>query len=268
VALASAGFAIGSQQDDGSAGAAGSEGPGAGERVIHFRGGPGGPGGPGARFGDLAERLGVSEADLRKALEELRPAGDPKDELAAALAQSLNLDQAKVEEALAGLHGSHERRHEEARGEFAAALAEELGLEAGAVEAALDKVKPGPPRRPRPGRRLPRPPRPDALIGDLAAELGVSRVKLRAALRAVRPDIGPGRGHGGPGPGHRGPGGPGGPRGMLADELADALGVEADAVEQALEDFHDAKRADFVKKLAEKLGIEEDKVEEALPPRP
>ncbi|HEX8083168.1 MAG TPA: Clp protease N-terminal domain-containing protein [Solirubrobacteraceae bacterium] len=262
VAVASAAFALGSQSGDGSAAAARDGGSTENARFVH-RGGPGGPG-----LSALADRLGVSEAKLREALDSLRPSGDPadhEDELAAALAKSLGLDQAKVDAALEQLRAQHEQEHEQRFDEFAAALAKELGLSADKVKAALDKVKPDrPPGPPPPGERprFRRHDGPRAMLGALAKELGVSRAKLRAALAAVRPD-GPGRG--GPGHHHRSPGGPGGP---LADELADALGVDADEVEQALEDFHQAKRDEFAQKLADKLGIDVAKVKAALPDHP
>jgi biotin operon repressor len=267
VALASAAFAVGSQSGDGSAVAArdggatqadnvrlapfGAPPPGGDVRMVH-RGGPGH--GPDAGLSSLADDLGVTEEQLRDAFDALRPSGDPGDELAAALAQSLGVDRAKVEEALEGLRTRHGQDHEQRHGEFAAALAEELGISAENVREAFEAAKPDGDRR---GRRH----GPRAMLGALATELGVSRAELRAALAAVRPDGPPPGGPGGPG--HRG-----GPGGDLAADLADALGVEEDAVEQALEDFHDSRHDEFAQKLADELGIDVDKVTEALPERP
>ena len=191
VALASAGFAIGSQSGDGSAEAARDGNRSADTRAPGHHGGPG--------FASLAGELGVSEERLREALEKLRPdrsRDEMQTELAAALAQSLGVEQAKVTEALEGLH---DRRH-------------------------------------------------------------ASRAKRRGAARDARALRGPGR-HG------RGHHGPGGPRGDLAQDLADALGVEAAKVEDALEAFHDARREEFAQKLADELGIDVDEVQDALPPK-
>jgi hypothetical protein len=64
--------------------------------------------------------------------------------------------------------------------------------------------------------------------------------------------------------------GPGGPRGFGLDGLADRLGVEEDALRDALEDVRgtlpdkDEVRADFAKELAAELGTTEAKVEAAL----
>jgi biotin operon repressor/DNA-binding transcriptional MerR regulator len=263
VALASAAFAVGSQSGDGSAVAARDGGASrtADSRPADFRG----RGGPGPGFSSLADELGVSEAKLRAALDKLRPAGDPHEELAAALAQSLGIDQAKVDAALEQLRSQHEQEHEQRRDEHAAALAKELGLSEDKVRAALDKLKPdGPPGDRRGDRRR----GPRAMIGALARELGVSRAKLRAALAATRPDGPPRGGPGGPGRHHGGPGGPGGRGEAMASALADALGVDADRVEQALEDFFEAKHDEFAQKLADELGIDVEKVRDALPPRP
>src|ERR687894_359974 len=78
---------------------------------------------------DLAERLGVEESELREALADIRRdrrGEDPRDELAAALAEALGLPQERVSEAL---EQQHERRHEEMRQALAEALAAELGLD-------------------------------------------------------------------------------------------------------------------------------------------
>ena len=153
MALASAGFAIGSQSGGGSADARGGDRP-ADDRIVHLRGGP-----PG--FESLAERLGVSEEKLRDALDALRPTGDPGEQLAAALARSLGIEQAKVEAALTKLRSQHARRHE--------AREERSG-------------PPGPGRRGCVVRALHGPGGP--LGGDLARELGVDADKLRDALDA------------------------------------------------------------------------------------
>src|SRR4051794_4386155 len=88
VVLAGGAYALGAQKDDGNAVANGpgmaagygyGAGPGPGGRP------PGGPGGRGGRFmeqglADAAKKLGVTEAQLRAALEKLRPdRGKPDD---------------------------------------------------------------------------------------------------------------------------------------------------------------------------------------------
>src|SRR5688500_12711856 len=118
--VAFAGYAIGSQAGDGIAigesGNGSSSSTSTGTRFAH--GGPGGGpgmrgGGPGMRGGgprgamleDLAQTLGVDEQKLQDALEEIRdeqnpPSQDPRERFAAGLAQKLGIDQAKVEEVL------------------------------------------------------------------------------------------------------------------------------------------------------------------------
>ena len=188
VALASAGFAIGSQSGDGSADARGGDRP-ARDRVIHFRAGP-----PG--FGSLADRLGVSEQKLGEALEALRPKGDPGDELAAALAKSLGVEQAKVEAALTRLHARHERRH---------GVRHERSGPSGPGR--RGHVMPAP--HPGPGG----PHGPAGPLGDeLARELGVDAEELHDALAAFHDAK----------------------RDEFAEKLADRLGIDVDKVEEAL----------------------------------
>ena len=100
----------------------------------------------GSLAADLAEALGVEASAVEEILEANRPDGRPgpggpggHGDIVEALASGLNIDEAKVEDALESLH---EQRHDA----FAAALAEELGLDAAAVEEALDSFRPGPPR--------------------------------------------------------------------------------------------------------------------------
>ena len=110
--VASVAYAVGSQAGGGSAGAAtkpvaasltspsgttGATGPG-----MHA--GRHGGRGLGSMLTEAASALGVSEAKLRTALQELRPPrdqrGDRRDELATALASSLGVDAAAVTKAL------------------------------------------------------------------------------------------------------------------------------------------------------------------------
>ncbi|HEX8206529.1 MAG TPA: Clp protease N-terminal domain-containing protein [Solirubrobacteraceae bacterium] len=262
VALAGTGFAIGSQSGGGTAAAVDRQSTAADSRPADFdgRGGPGrhGPGGPG--LASLAGDLGVTEEKLREALDALRPSGDPdhhEAELAAALAKSLGVDEAKITAALEKLRAAHDQEHQQRENAFADALAEELGIEASKARSVLASLRPDRDR----DRSGPPPRRPS--LSTLARRLGVSRAKLRAALREVAPD----------GPGHHGPGGPGGPGdrggpGDFAADLAKELGVDADRIEEALEAFHQARHDEFAQQLADKLGIDVDKVKDALPDGP
>jgi Spy/CpxP family protein refolding chaperone len=159
VALASGAYALGTQVDDGSASASNDRAAGYGHGF-----GPGRHGGPGLRPGldSLADHLGVDEADLREALEDI--ASEHRDDLAQRLADALNVDRAKVEQALEDLRPDRPRRPRPPEA-LAGALAKELGISSAKVRAAL-----------RERRRHP---------GDLADALGVSEERLREACHAV-----------------------------------------------------------------------------------
>jgi Clp amino terminal domain, pathogenicity island component len=273
--LASGAYALGTQTGDGTALA--------GDKITSTAGapGPGRPGGPGPRdLSDIAAKLGVTEAKLRAALEDLRPdRGANKDEheaaLAKALATELGLDEAKVTTALDKFHGDHKVVRRERRGDrlqrFDDALAAKLGVDAAKVRAAFDALKPGP------NRRVDKP-----ALADLAKQIGVSEDKLRAAIADLRPGPGrpggPGFGHdrrGGPGPGfgHDRRGGPGGPAPVAG--LAKELGVTQAKLRAALQKIrgdldkqHEAERDAFVTKLAAKLGVSEAKVKDVIGSRP
>ena len=163
--LAFGAYTVGSQAGDGVAQSAGGA-PGGGAFVAYGGGpggpppgGPGGPGRPGGPGGagldDLAQKLGVKQTDLRKALEKVRQAqqpprpGDKRDELAQKLADKLKVDKADVQKALDEIRKEEEAEHEKRRNEFAAALAKELGISADKVKDALPA---GPPHH---GRRGP-----------------------------------------------------------------------------------------------------------------
>jgi Spy/CpxP family protein refolding chaperone len=255
--LASGAYALGTQTGDGTALAGGKPTP----AKAGAPPGPGRHGGPRDLSG-IAAKLGVTEAKLRAALQDLRPGpGAKKDEhqdaLAKALASALGLDQAKVSAALEKLHGDRKVIRRDRRGDrlnrFDEALATKLGIDAAKVRAAFDSLKPGPNRRvAKPG------------LADLAKKLGVSEAKLRAALGELRP--------GRPGPGFRRPGGPGGPR---AAALAKELGVtEAklraamEKIRPALEKQHEAERDALIAKLAAKLGVSEAKVKDVIGSEP
>jgi len=265
--LASGAYALGTQTSDGTALAGGTTTSQTGAP------GPGRPGGPGPRdLSGIAGQLGVTEAKLRAALDDLRPdRGGAKDELrkdalAKALATELGLDEAKVTAALEKFHGDRKVVRRERRGDrvqrFDDALAAKLGVDKAKVRAAFDSLKPGR------ARRADKP-----ALADLAKEIGVSEAKLRAALADLRP--GPRRHGPGPGPafGHGRRGGPGGPAPVAG--LAKELGVDKAKLRAALQKIrgdlakaHEAERDAFITKLAAKLGVSEAKVKEVIGSRP
>ncbi|MEO8686945.1 MAG: Clp protease N-terminal domain-containing protein [Solirubrobacteraceae bacterium] len=257
--MASGAYALGTQTGDGTALAGGkttsSAGPQAGAP-------PGRPGGPRDLSGPAA-KLGVTEAKLRAALQDLRPdRGARKDEhqaaLAKALATELGVDEAKVTAALDQLHGDRLQR-------FDNALAAKLGIDAAKARAAFDALKPAPGAGPGPGAK--------PALGDLATKLGVSEDKLRSALADLRPGPrpgGPGKGFGkGFGKRAGGPGGPGG--GALAKELGVTpakLRAAMQKIRGDLDKQHQAERDAFVTKLAAKLGVSEAKVKDVIGSEP
>ena len=273
VALASTAYAIGSQSGDGTSGAASRNAKSAG-----------------ARGQTLAERLGVSEAELRAAFDDIRkddppPGGDPRTRLEKALADGLGKSQDEVADALDELRKQHEAEHAERRAAFAKSLADELGIDASKVTAALEKLRPdragarrfrggpppggpgfgGPPPGgpglggPPPGEgrrrmRLAPPPLRDRLLSALAKELGVEKADLRAALRKVRPERPKDD-----------------PRTAFAADLAKALGVDAADVQKVLDELHSqfesgmkSRRDKLAAELAERLDLPVDKVKDAL----
>ena len=224
VALASGAYALGTQADDGSAAAGNDRAAGYGHGF--------GPGRPGLRpgFDDLADRLGVDEAALRNAFEDI--AKERKDDFAQRLADALKIDRAKVEQALEDMRPERPRmRPPEA---FAAALAKELGVSTAKVRAALEQ------RRGRPGDP-----------GDLAADLGVSEQKLREAFHAVFGKLRPPH-----------------PRfGDLAAELG-VTQAQLDAALDELKAQHDELRDELAQELADRLNLDVAKVKEALEATP
>jgi transcriptional regulator with XRE-family HTH domain len=242
-ALAFAGYTLGSQTGDGVATADSSSSGSSGRTTaVHDRDrGDRGPGGFG--LDGLADRLGVEPSALQKALQDLRPRKDARDDLAAALAAKLNLDKDDVASKLEKLRPDRDGKHEE----LAAALAKELGKDAADVRAALEKVRPEPGDRGRHRRGDRR-----AALDALAKELNVTPAKLRAAFDEIRPDKPP-RGD------RRGR------RGPALDDLAKALGVTTDKLQSAFDEIHSERRDAFAKALADKLNIPVSKVKDALP---
>jgi AraC-like DNA-binding protein len=227
IALASGAYALGTQADDGSAVADNGRAAGYGHGF-----GPGRVGGNGLRpgFDDLADRLGVDEAALRSALEDI--ANERKDDFAQRLADALKIDRAKVEQALEDMRPERPRvRPPQA---FAAALAKELGVSTAKVRAALEK------RRGHAGDP-----------GDLAADLGVSEQELREAFHAVFGKLRP--------PHRR--------FGDLANELG-VTQAQLDAALDELKAQHEELRDELAKELADRLNLDVAKVKEALETTP
>ena len=239
VALASGAYALGSQAGDGSAAAAKTAnttgyGPPPGGGLGAWHGG-----GPGEGLTGLADRLGVSEAALRKALADL--GNEKRDDIAQKLADALGIDVAKVQSAFDKLRPKREARPRGRHDEFAQTLAKQLNLPVAKVRAALEQQ--------RDHRGDP---------AALADALGVSTAKLRQALATVFKDHRPGpRGA---------PGRPGFGRGEAA--FAKALGVTPAKLRAAFEKLRQEKTDAFAAALAAKLNIDPAKVKDALGDEP
>jgi transcriptional regulator with XRE-family HTH domain len=163
LAIVSVGYGLGTQADDGTAVADGRQERHAGAGLAFECGAP-----PG--FSRLADKLGVSQAELGQALRDFHDQADAdrRDEFAGKLAGALGISADKVKSAFEGLHQQREDR-------FATRLADALGADVQDVKAALDKLKD---ERPVP-------------FGDfaqtLADELNVEVSDVRAALMEIRP---------------------------------------------------------------------------------
>ena len=106
--------------------------------------------GPPPDLGALAGKLGVTEAKLRAALQDLRPGpGRPgkrfdrrghRDEKLNALAKDLGVSQAKLQAALKGIRDDLKAQKDKAIDEFAADLAKELGVSKAKVDAVIDSL--------------------------------------------------------------------------------------------------------------------------------
>jgi len=155
VALASGAYALGAQADDGAAVAAGTPeialahpGPGHAGPFAHHGPGRAGP----FALGGLADRLGVDEAKLRDALEDIRGnLPDPRerrDEFAADLAKELGTTEAKIKAALDRVRSKYEAQAEDRRDALAEELAKRLKLDVSKVKDALETPRgfrrPGP----------------------------------------------------------------------------------------------------------------------------
>jgi hypothetical protein len=120
--------------------------------------GHGGPGGPGrgmrVDLAAVAKTLGVSEADLQKAVQAARPQppanGNPpqRGDFAAAIAKELGVAAADVQAALDAVEKAHEADHEAREAAMYAAIAKALGKDADAVKQALEANRPAKPATP------------------------------------------------------------------------------------------------------------------------
>lgn len=198
LAVASVGYGLGTQADDGTAVAGGGD---RASGAIGFA-----PGGQPPGFENLADKLGVDSDELAQAMRDFheKEHGDRRDEFAAALAKALRISTDKVTAAFEQLHQRREAR-------VAARLAEALEVDADKVQAALDKLKGDSPRPPHElaqaladelgvdvtdvrralfeaGPERDRAHRRDAMpLRQLASELGVTRAELRKALGELHP---------------------------------------------------------------------------------
>jgi protein-disulfide isomerase-like protein with CxxC motif len=87
-------------------------------------------------LGDLADRLGVSQAKLHAALRSLGGPGDRHADIEAAVAKELGISADRLRDAF-------EKAHRAAHEEFAQRLADKLGIDADKVKDALPPP-PGP----------------------------------------------------------------------------------------------------------------------------
>jgi transcriptional regulator with XRE-family HTH domain len=243
LAVASVGYGLGTQADDGTANAGGDQSSETGSRgggplAFGVRGQP-----PG--FENLADTLGVDADELEQALRDFHESehADRRDEFTAALAKALGISSEKVTSALEQLHQRHEAR-------FAARLAEALDVDADKVQAALEKLR---------DDETPR--FPDEFAQALADELGVGVTDVRRALFESRPE---------PGRMHR-------HRAMPLRQLASALDVSRAELRSALrelrssaEDNWEEHNQALTKFLADRFDLSADDVAKALDelPRP
>jgi transcriptional regulator with XRE-family HTH domain len=242
LAVASVGYGLGAQADDGTA-VAGSdqtsieESRNGGPPAFMASGQP-----PG--FQSLAEKLGVDADKLAQAFRDFHSSkeGHRRDDFAVPLAKALGIPADRVTSALDKLHKKHEAR-------FAARLADALDVSADKVQAALDKLMNGTPRPPH------------EFDQALADELGVDASHVRRALFETRPDRGDRERH----------------HAMPLGDLASALGVDRADLRKALRDMragaekgrekHNQALAKF---LADRFDLSVDDVTKALDalPRP
>jgi transcriptional regulator with XRE-family HTH domain len=235
LAIASVGYGLGTQADDGTAIAENSQDS---QQERHLGPGPGFERGAPPGFSDLADRLGVGADKLQQALRDFHDQNDAdrRDEFADKLADALGISADKVKSAFEGLHQKREDR-------FAARLADALGTDADKVKDALESLRDDGP----------------VPFGDfaqkLADELGLDVSDVRAALMEIRPFHGDRHRH----------------RDMPLRQPANALDVSRADLRAALGQLrqsaangweqHQKKLAQF---LAERFDLDVDEVSDAL----
>jgi transcriptional regulator with XRE-family HTH domain len=210
LAVASVGYGLGTQADDGTAVARS-------DQTSGQRGGNGGPprffgGGQPPGFADLADTLGVDADKLAQALRDFHSSqeGNSRDDHSAALADALGIPADRVSAALDRVHQKREAR-------IVARVADALGVEAGKLQAALDKVTAG------------TPPPPDEFAQALADELGVDAADVRKAFFEKRPDGARRHGH----------------RALPLRQLASELGVSRAELRKAFRELRAAEPKRF-----------------------
>jgi biotin operon repressor len=231
LAIASVGYGLGTQADDGTAIADSSQERSAAPRLAFERCAP-----PGVD--QLADTLGVDADQLARALREFHDQNDTvgRDEFARRLADTLGVSRDKLEKQFERLR----QRREEG---FAAQLAKALGADVDKVTAALDKLKGDGPMRP----------------GDfaqrLADELGLDVSDVRAALIEIRPAL--------PHPRHG--------HDMPLKQLATALGVSRAELRAAFRELRGSAENEWQRHqkalarfLADRFNLDVSKVEDAL----
>jgi transcriptional regulator with XRE-family HTH domain len=242
LAVASVGYGLGTQADDGTAIAGGAQTTAEENRSDGLpgfveRGQP-----PG--FKALADKLGVNADELGQAFRDFHESeeGSRRDDFAASLAKALGISAEKVTAAFEKLHAQHEAR-------FATRLADALNVDADKVQAALDKLMNGTPRPP------------GEFAQALADALDVDVTDVRRALFESRPDRGGRERH----------------HAMPLRQLATALGVDRADLRKALREMrmgaekgreqHNQALAEF---LADRFDLAADDVTKALDalPRP
>jgi transcriptional regulator with XRE-family HTH domain len=231
LAIASVGYGLGTQADDGTAIADSSQERTATPRLAFERGAP-----PG--FDQLADRLGVDADQLARALRDFHDQNDVdrRDEFARKLADALGISRDKLQK-------EFERLHQQREQGFAATLAKALGADVDEVRAALDKLRGDGPMRP------------GEFAQRLADELGLDVSEVRAALIEIRPPL-PDRRRG---------------HDMPLKQLATALGVSRAELRAAFRELrtsaenewqqHQKELAQF---LADRFDLDVSKVEDAL----
>jgi transcriptional regulator with XRE-family HTH domain len=238
LAIASVGYGLGTQADDGTAiaeNAAEQDGSAperhGGPPLAFERGAP-----PG--FADLANRLGVDSDALARAMRDFHEQheAERRDRFTNAIAEALGISADRVRSAFERLHENREQR-------FAGRLADALGVDVDRVKAALDKLEEqGPVHFPR-------------FASKLADELGLDASDVRAALIEIRPfdDL----------PHRR--------RALPLRQLSSALGVSRADVRKAFRELRESAmngwerhQQELARFLADRFDLDVDRVSDAL----